>query len=350
MWSMRSEDKSMRAARTVCAAIAAVVAGMAAARADEVEDFYRGRTISIVVATSAAGAYDILARVLSQHLGNHIPGRPSIIVRNMPGGGGIAGANWLYNVAQKDGTVIGALLNIGAFEPVFGTEGIRYDATKLTWLGSSDPDTGFLAIWHTVPVSSIEDLRKTEVTVGTSGPASSPSFFARLEMEVLKAKLKIIAGYPGQNEAFLALERGELDGYPSVFYSSLTAFKPEWVRDKMIKLMVQFGSKTRPEFPDVPSIMDIVKEADDRLLAQAAFALTDIGRPYVLPPGVPEARASAVKAAMRATFADQAFLADARQAGLQVDAPQDAQQVQAIIDRVYRMPAKIIDRLKRLKQ
>jgi tripartite-type tricarboxylate transporter receptor subunit TctC len=336
--------------RAICAAIIAGLAGIGAARADEVADFYRGKTVSIVVATSSGGAYDILARMLAQHLGNHLPGQPSIIVRNMPGGGGIVGANWIYNVAEKDGTVMGALLNIGAFEPVFGTENVRYDATKFTWLGSSDPETGFLAIWHSVPVSSIEDLRTKEVTVGTSGPASSPSFFARLEMEVLKAKLKIIAGYPGQNEAFLALERGELDGYPSVFYSSLTAFKPGWIKDKMIKLMVQFGSKTRPEFPDVPSMMDLVKDPDDRLLAQAAFALTDIGRPYVLPPGVPEARASAIKTAMRATFADEAFLADARRAGLQVEAPQDAQAVQAIIDRVYRMPPKIIDRLKQLKQ
>jgi tripartite-type tricarboxylate transporter receptor subunit TctC len=340
----------MRGVKTIRVAIIFILAGVTMAHADEVDDFYHGRTVSIVVATSSGGAYDILARVLSQHLGNHIPGQPSISVRNMPGGGGIVAANWIYNVADKDGTVIGALLNIGAFEPIFGTEGVRYDATKFTWLGSSDPETGFLAIWHTVPVNSIEDLRTKEVTVGTSGPASSPSFFARLEMEVLRAKLKIISGYPGQSEAFLAMEQGELDGYPSVFYSSLTAFKPEWVRDKMIKLLVQFGTRSRPEFPEVPAMMDIIKDPDDRLLAQAAFALTDIGRPYVLPPGVPAARATAIKSAMRATFSDPAFIADARQAGLQLDSPQNAQEVQSIIDRVYQMPAKIISRLKLLKQ
>jgi tripartite-type tricarboxylate transporter receptor subunit TctC len=341
--------EAMRRLSTFGAMVIAALGAIGVARADEVEDFYRGRTISIVVATSSGGAYDILARVLAQHLGRHLPGKPSLVVRNMPGGGGIAGANWLYNVAPKDGTVIGALLNIGPFEPAFGTAGVLYDPTKFTWLGSSDPETGFLALWHTVPVNSIEELRTKEVTVGTSGPASSPSFFARLEMEVLKSRLKIIPGYPGQNEAFLAIERGELDGYPSVFYSSLTAFKPDWVRDRKIKLLVQFGSKIRPEFPDVPSMMDIVKDPADRLLAEAAFALTDIGRPYILPPGVPAPRADAIKAAMRATFADPAFLADARAAGLQVDAPQDAAAVQSIIDRVYRMPAKVIERLRQLK-
>ncbi len=332
------------------ALFASVFAGATGARADAVEDFYKGRAISIVVATSSGGAYDILARVLSKHIGKHIPGKPSVNVKNMPGGGGIVGTNWLYNVAEKDGTVIGALLNIGPLEQVFGTEGVRYDARKFTYLGSSDPDTGFLALWNSAPVNSLDDLRKTEVTVATSGPSSSPAFFARLQNEVLKLKLKMIAGYPGQNEALMAMEQGEVHGYPSIFYSSLTSFKPQWVKDKTIKLMVQFGSRTRPEFPDVPSLMDQVTDPEDRLLAQAGFALTDIGRPYVLPPGVPEDRAAAIKSAMRATFADPAFLADARQAGLQVDAPQSAEDVQAIVDRVYKMPPRVIERLKALKQ
>ena len=324
--------------------------GASGARADAVEDFYKSRTISIVVATSSGGAYDILARVLAKHIGKHIPGKPSVNVKNMPGGGGIVGTNWLYNVAEKDGTVIGALLNIGPLEQAFGTEGLRYDARKFTYLGSSDPDTGFLALWNTAPVNSLDDLRRTELTVATSGPSSSPAFFARLQNEVLKLKLKMISGYPGQNEALMAMEQGEVNGYPSIFYSSLTSFKPQWVKDKVIKLMVQFGSRTRPEFPDVPSMMDHVSDPEDRLLAQAGFALTDIGRPYVLPPGVPEDRAAAIKTAMRATFADPAFLTDARQAGLQVDAPQSAEDVQAIVDRVYKMPPRVIERLKALKQ
>jgi tripartite-type tricarboxylate transporter receptor subunit TctC len=340
----------MKRLRTLCLAGVLTAASLTSAKADPVEDFYKTHPVSIVVATSSGGAYDILARVIAKHIGGHMPGKPSVTVKNMPGGGGIVGTNWLYNVAEKDGTVIGALLNIGPLEQVFGTTGVRYDATKFTYLGSSDPETGFLALWHTAPVNSIEDLRSTEVTVATSGPASSPAFFARLEIEVLKAKIKMIAGYPGQNEALLAMEQGEVNGYPSIFYSSLTAFKPQWVKDGTIKLMVQFGSKTRPEFPNVPSMMDLVKDPEDRLLAQAAFALTDIGRPYVLPPGVPADRAAAIKAAMRQTFADPAFLADARQAGLQVDAPQTAEDVQVIIDRVYKAPQRVIDRLKMLKQ
>jgi tripartite-type tricarboxylate transporter receptor subunit TctC len=339
----------MRGIRSIFTALALSGAMVGAARADAVEDFYKGRSVSIVVATSSGGAYDILARVLAKHIGNHIPGKPSVNVKNMPGGGGIVGTNWLYNIAEKDGTVIGALLNIGPLEQVFGTEGVRYDATKFTYLGSSDPETGFLALWHTTPVKSVEELRTKEVTVATSGPTSSPAFFARLQVEVLKLKLKMISGYPGQNEALLAMEQGEVNGYPSIFYSSLTAFKPQWVKDGIIKLMVQFGTKTRPEFPNVPSMMDMVTDPEDRQLAQAAFVLTDIGRPYILPPGVPADRAAAVKTAMRDTFADPAFIADAKQAGLQVDAPQTSEQVQSLIDRVYKSPAKVIERLKALK-
>jgi tripartite-type tricarboxylate transporter receptor subunit TctC len=335
---------------SIRSAMLALLAGIPVAHADAVADFYRGRTISIIVATNAGGAYDILARTLARHLPDHIPGQPSIVVKDMPGGGGMVGTNWIYNVGEKNGLVIGALLNIGPFEQIFSAEGLHYDATKFTYLGSSDPETGFLVLWKTAPVNSIDDLRRTEVTVGTSGPASSPTFFARLQNEVLKTKLKIVSGYPGQTEAFFAMENGELDGYPSIFYSSLTAFKPNWIKDKIVKLMVQFGSKTRPEFPDVPSMMDYVKDPDDRLLAEAAFALTDIGRPYVLPPGVPADRAAAIRKAMQDTFADPAYIADARKAGLQVDQPQDAADVQAVIDRVYHMPPAVMDRLRKLRQ
>ena len=320
------------------------------ARAQSVEEFYRGRAVSIVLVTTPGGPYDILARVISRHLGNHIPGRPSMNVKNMPGGGGMVGANWIYNVAEKDGSVIGAMLNITPFEPAFGTDGVRYDPMKFTWLGSPDPETNFLTVWKTAPVDTIDDVRKTEITVASSGPASSPAFYARLEMEVLKAKLKIVHGYPGQAEAFLAMENGEINGYASVSWSSLVAFKPNWLRDKSVKFIVQMGAKSRPEYPDVPNMMDLIGDPDDRQLTQAALALSDLPRPYALPPGVPADRAAAIKQGMRAMFADAAFLADAKQAGLPIETPLNAEDVQKIIERVYAAPPKIIERLRKLKQ
>ncbi len=329
---------------------ATLAAAPLAARAQSVEDFYRGRQVSIVLVTTAGGPYDILARVIARHLGDHIPGKPSLNVRNMPGGGGMVGANWLYNVAEKDGSVIGAMLNITPFEPAFGTDGVRYDPMKFTWLGSPDPETNFLTVWKTAPVNTIDDARKTEITVASSGPASSPAFYARLEMEVLKARLKIVHGYPGQAEAFLAMENGEINGYASVSWSSLTAFKPNWLRDGSVKFLLQMGVRSRPEFPDVPNMMDLVADPDDRLLTRAALALSDLPRPYALPPGVPADRAAAIRRAFAAMFADPAFVADAKQAGLPVEAPLGAEDVQKIIERVYNAPQKIIERMRKLKQ
>ena len=341
---------SVRRHIVAVAVVAATFSAPAPARADAIEDFYKGRSISIVLVTTPGGPYDILARVVSRHIGAHIPGKPSVSVKNMPGGGGMVGANWLYNVAEKDGSIIGAMMNITPFEPAFGTDGVRYDPLKFTWLGSPDPETNFLTVWKTTPVDTIDDLRKTEITVASSGPASSPAFYARLEMEVLKVKLKIIHGYPGQAEAFLAMENGEVNGYASVSWSSLTAFKPNWVRDKSVKFLLQMGVRSRPEFPDVPNLIDLVTDPDDHALVQAALALSDLPRPYALPPGVPGERAEAIKRAMRAMFADPAFLADAKQAGLPIEAPQGAEDVQRIIDRVYNAPPKIIERLRKLKQ
>ena len=330
--------------------VASLAAAPSVARAQSVEDFYKGRSVSIVLVTTPGGPYDILARVISRHLGNHIPGKPSMNVKNMPGGGGLVGANWIYNVAEKDGSVIGAMLNITPFEPAFGTDGVRYDPMKFTWLGSPDPETNFLTVWKTAPVNTIDDLRKTEITVASSGPASSPAFYARLEMEVLKAKLKIVHGYPGQAEAFLAMENGEINGYASVSWSSLTAFKPNWLRDKSVKFIVQMGARSRPEYPDVPNMMDLIGDPEDKLLTQAALALSDLPRPYALPPGVPADRAAAIKNGMRAMFADPAFLADARQAGLPIETPLNGDDVDRIIARVYAAPPKIIERLRKLKQ
>ena len=269
-----------------CALAPFVAWAAQSAHAQSVEDFYRGRTISIVLITSPGGPYDILARVVARHIGNHIPGKPSVTVKNMPGGGGMVGANWLYNVAERDGSVIGAVLNITPFEPAFGTDGVRYDPQKFTWLGSPDAETNFLTVWKTAPVSNIEELRRTEITVATSGPASAPAFYARLENEVLKTKLKLVHGYPGQAEAFLAMENGEINGYASVSWSSLAAFKPNWLRDKSVKFIVQMGQRNRPEYPEIPNMMDLISDPEDRVLTQAALALSDLPRPYALPPEI----------------------------------------------------------------
>lgn len=319
------------------------------ALADPVADFYKGKTVSIIVSSPAGGGYDTLARTVARHLPQHIPGNPSIVVQNMPGAGGIVATNHVYANAARDGTVIGAPNNNVPFEPLFGTPQVKFDPKRLQWLGTPSVEVGMLTIWHATPVMTWQEARTRELTMGASGANSTPSFYARLLNETLGLKLKIITGFRGQGEAFLAMQRGELDGYSSVFWSALKATKPDWIRDKQVKLLVQFGLEAEKEIAQVPFILDLVTNPEDRLLVQAACAPLAAGRPYMLPPEVPAERVSALRKAMMATFKSTAFVADATKTGLDVRSPRSGEELSSLIDRIYRetSPA-LVERLRKL--
>ena len=317
------------------------------ATADAVAEFYRARTVTVVVSSSAAGGYDTLARVIARHIGRHIPGNPAFIVRNMPGAGGITATNFLYNNAERDGSVIGLVQNNTPFEPLFGTKEARYDPIKFNWLGSPSSETAMVLIWHTVPISSVADLTTHEVTVGVSGANSTPAFFTRLMNAMLGTKMKPINGYPGQNDVLLAMERHELDGHPSAFFSSVRTTRPGWLREKTARAILQCGPQ-KAELDDVPFAPDLVASDDGRLVMQAAFAPLALGRPFLVPPGVPSERVVVLRKAFAATMADPDFLAEAETMGLGVNAPRTGEQMQEVMDRVYRSPPRVIDRLRQL--
>jgi len=317
------------------------------ATADAVAEFYRARTVTVVVSSSAAGGYDTLARVIARHIGRHIPGNPAFIVRNMPGAGGITATNFLYNNAERDGSVIGLVQNNTPFEPLFGTKEARYDPIKFNWLGSPSSETAMVLIWHTVPISSVADLTTHEVTVGVSGANSTPAFFTRLMNAMLGTKMKPINGYPGQNDVLLAMERHELDGHPSAFFSSVRTTRPGWLREKTARAILQYGPQ-KAELDDVPFAPDLVASDDGRLVMQAAFAPLALGRPFLVPPGVPGERVVALRKAFALTMADPEFLAEAETMGLGVNAPRTGEQMQEVMDRVYRSPPRVIDRLRQL--
>jgi tripartite-type tricarboxylate transporter receptor subunit TctC len=335
--------------RVLTAALAAPFALWAStAPAEPIADFYRGKTVTIVVSTSSGGGYDAMARMVSRHIGRHIPGSPQVVVRNMPGAGGITAVNWLYGAAEKDGTVAGLVQNGTPLEPLFGTKEARYDATKFNWLGTPSYEVSMVLLWHTVPVNTIKDLQTRETNMGASGANSTPAFYTRMLNAVLGTKMKLINGYPGQNDAFLAMERGELDGYPSVFYSALTSTRPNWLRDKQAKAIVQYGPHRLKELPDVPFATDLLTNEDDRLLMQASSAPQALGRPLLMPPGVPVDRVAAMRKALADTFADKEFQAEAEKAGLIVNAPQTGEQLQKVIADAYATPARVVERLRKL--
>ncbi|MFM2444525.1 MAG: hypothetical protein RJB09_1711 [Pseudomonadota bacterium] len=338
----------MKKFSTSLASMAFATLGASSGLAQPATDFYRGKTVSLVVSSSAGGGYDLLARTVARHLPKHIPGSPTVAVRNMPGAGGIVATNYIYNLATKDGLTIGGVQNNTPFEPLLGTKEAEYDPKKFNYLGSPSYETGLLIVWHTSPVSTVEDARKKEFTVSSSGANSTPGFFARLLNELLGMKLKIVLGYPGQNESFIAMERGEVDGYPSIFWSSLASTRPDWIKNKMVKFIVQYGPEKEKGAGDTPNVMDLLNTEEDKLLLKAAIAPLALGRPYIMPPGVPADRVVLMQTAMMATFKDPEFLAEAARLNLGVNVPRSAEEERRIVEEAYATPPAVVTRLRRI--
>jgi tripartite-type tricarboxylate transporter receptor subunit TctC len=318
-----------------------------AAKAEPVEDFYRGKALTMVVSSATGGAYDLLSRVVARHMGRHLPGAPNIVVRNMPGAGGVIATNHLYNVASRDGLTFGQLQNTLPFEPLLGNKEALYDSSKFNWLGSPSIETGILVVWNKTPVSTIADVQKHEISMGAPGRNSTPTFYARMLDETLDVKLRIILGYPGQNEIFMAMERGEVDAFLT-FYSSVISTRPNWIADKTVKVIVQYGPESEPALKGVPFAADLVKDPEKLRLLRAAAAPLALGRPFAAPPETPKERVAALRGALAATFSDKEFLDDMRAQNLLVNSPRTGEQLQATIDEVWRMPEETKERLRKL--
>lgn len=333
--------------------LAAALAGMIvtlplAAKAQSSADFYKGRTVTMLIGSAPGGGYDAMGRAVSRHIGKHIPGNPVVVVQNMSGAGGIIPTNHLFKLAAKDGSLIGTVNNTTPFEPLIGTREASYDPTQFNWLGTPSVEVGLVAVWRESPIRSLDDLKAKESTMGSSGANSTPSFYARLLNELLGAKMKIVVGYPGQNEAFLAMERGELDGYPSTFYSALTSTRPEWLRDKKVRVLIQYGPQRQPELGETPFLPDLLTNPEDKALAQVAFAALALGRPFLMPPGVPAERVATMRKALMDVFTDKDFIAEAEKLQLSVGSVRTGEQLQKEIADAYKSPPELVARLRRL--
>jgi len=320
------------------------------AMADPIADFYKGRTISMTISSAAGGGYDTLARTVARNLPKHLPGSPNIVPRNMPGAGGIVATKHLYTMAPRDGTAIGIVQNNAPLEPLFGTREADYDPTRFNWIGTPSLETGLLIVWHTSQFRTMEDVTKREMTAGASGVNSAPAFYSRVLNELLGAKIKVIAGYPGQNEAYIAIERGEIDTYGTTFWSSLTSTKQQWLRDRLVRVLLQYGPVKEEALKDVPYGPDLVKSEEDKLLFQAAYGPLSLGRPFLMPPDTPPERVRAVRKAFMDMIADKDFMAEADKLGLQIDHPRSGEQLQAEVERLYRTPPHVVERLRRIAQ
>jgi tripartite-type tricarboxylate transporter receptor subunit TctC len=330
----------------VFAAILALIS--VAAHSEPIADFYQGKVISLTVASSAGGEYDTLARTLARFLGNHVPGHPLVIVRDMAGAGGIPAADFLAGSAVRDGTQIGLLQNTTALAPLLGARGAHYDPRKFAWLGTPSVDTGLFAVWHSVPVNSLAEAKDREISVGASTLNSTPAAYARLLNDVFGTRLKIVTGYPGQTEAFYAMERGEIEGDAAVLYLALQAAKPDWLPQKTIKPLLYYGPQKRSDLAGIPYAPELVTNDKDRLLLDVAFAPLALGQPLLMPPGVPQERIAAMRSALAETLRDPQFVAEGHRLGLGVDTPRTGEEIESVIERVFATPPDVLDRWRKL--
>src|SRR5579871_575407 len=325
------------------ARLAAFILIAAPAQAQSVADFYRGKTVTIVVGADVGGGYDLTARTVAHYLGRHIPGEPSIVVQNRPGASSVVAVNYVYEIAPKDGTVIGAAQRPIPFQILFENAGVRFDVRKMQWLGSTANELGVVVVWHTAPQQSVDDLFRMETVVGGDGPAVDTEIFPRALNRVLGTRFRIVGGYPGQAQIVLAMERGEVQGTGNWSFSDIAKGHPDWVRDKKVRLLLQLDLKKSAELPDVPLIMDLARTGEERELFELLVGMKALGRPYFVAPEVPQERAAALRTAFMETMWDPDFLAEATQALGAID-PVSGTDMQRIVTRVYATPASLVEK------
>jgi tripartite-type tricarboxylate transporter receptor subunit TctC len=325
------------------------------ARADAVADFYRGRTVNLVVGYGPGGGYDLCARLIARHLGRYIPGHPAVVVQNMPGAGSLRAANYLYGVAPNDGATIGAFARDMPLLSVLGnTSGVRFDPRKFVWLGSSSGfanDAYILMVRGDAPTTSIGEARRPggpPLVLASTAEGTSGSDVPMVLRSALGLNIKLVAGYPDNGAIFLAVDRGEVNGR-TVDLTTMKALRPDWLKPEGgMRALVQFARATRhPDVPDVPTARELANGAEARALIELAELPYVMARPFVAPPGVPADRAAALQAAFLAVHRDPQFLADAVQLRLEADAV-GAEAVLRAIDRIADAPPDLLDRLRRL--
>jgi tripartite-type tricarboxylate transporter receptor subunit TctC len=324
----------------IAAVFCAGLLPLAQAGAQSPAEFYKGKNVDLYIGYSVGGGYDLYARMLAKHMGKHIPGNPNVVAKNMEGAGSLRLANWLYNVAPKDGTAFGTIGRGTGFDPLLGHKAAQFDATKFTWIGSANNEVSVCVAWHTSGITKFDDLFGRELIVGGTGPAADTDQFPKVVNGVLGTKMRVIAGYPGGNDVGLAMERGEVQGRCGWSWSSVRSTQQKWLDDKKVHVLVQLALDKHPELPDVPLIMDLAKSDEQKQVLKLIFARQVMGRPFLAPPGVPKDRAEALRKAFMDTMQDRDFLAESEKAQLEI-VPVSGDDLQKLVAEIYATPPAI---------
>jgi tripartite-type tricarboxylate transporter receptor subunit TctC len=322
--------------KRIAASLALALILSASANAETAEDFYRGKTINILIGFSAGGGYDLYARLLSRHLGRHMPGNPTVVAQNMPGAGSLKAALNVYSVAPKDGLTLATVSRSVVTDPLL--IGSNIDPLKLTWLGTITSETSVCATWNTSPVKTWDDMFQREFTLGSSAVGDDTAGFALIMRNVFGAKVKLVTGYPGGNDVNLAMQRREVDGRCGWSWTSLKSQK-QWLPN--INLLVQFNLERNPDLPNVPMALERAKDDQQRQVLRLLIAPQYVGRPFFSSPDIPPERKAALRAAFDETMKDPEFLAEAAKADMEIS-PVSGAKIDAFIAALYKTPQDVV--------
>jgi tripartite-type tricarboxylate transporter receptor subunit TctC len=327
------------------------VLSLAASPATLAQDFYAGKSITMLVGSATGGGYDVYSRLIARHWPNYIPGSPSIIIRNMPAAGSLVAMNSLANASPKDGTTIAAVQNHIGIEPIMGLTGrpdnAKYDGRAVNWIGSAAKEVPVVVAWHTSGFNEFADLQKREMLVGSPGVATSSSVYANVLNQLAGTKFKVITGYVDVSALNLAMENKEIQGRTGWYVSSLLSTKRQWVEQGLVRVLVQMTDEKHPAFPNVPLATEFVVDPAKR--AQLAFSTSwlQMGRPFVAPAAVPADRVKILRESFLRTLADPALQQEAAKLGLEID-PMPGEVVQALITKIYATPKETIEAVRTL--
>jgi tripartite-type tricarboxylate transporter receptor subunit TctC len=326
-------------------ALTAIVAPVET-RAQDVAEFYRGKTINLLIGVAVGGSYDRDARLVARYLGSHIPGNPTVVAQNMIGGGGVAMASYLQAVAPKDGTYIGMMPNTLPMNQMAGLVGARYDIGKFHWIGSMMPPAhSAMVAWHTSGVRTFDEVRRKEITAGATPKGSYVYTMAALLNEFLGAKFKIVAGYQGIASVYLALERGEVDSL-AVTWGEFRVERANLIAEKKVIPLVQSAPKA-DDLPDLPTLDSLAPSDDDRGIVGFLLSGNKLGRPLAAPPGTPPERVDTLRRAFEATMKDPRFLKDVENAKAEFG-PIPGETLRLATEEILRTPARLVERAKKI--
>lgn len=342
---MPTNNVSRRDITLMVAGAAAVCATSApSASAQTVEQFYKGKSIDLIIGYPPGGSNDVFARFVARHMGKHIPGNPNFVVRNMPGGGSLLAANHIYNVAPKDGTILGICAPTIPLDQKLGNQAAKYDAAKFNWIGRVSTSVNPLMIWSTQPFTSWKDALTKEITLSATGVGSTVSVYPAVFNNVMKTKFKLVMGYKGSGESMLAMERGEVAGHATAFEAVKTQH-PNWIPDKKIRILLQFALSRHPEMAEVPTAIEVADTEEQKAILRAVYNATEIGKPFMTTPGVPADRLAAMRQAFDLMVKDPEFVAEFKKANVDL-IPASGLQVQKLVEDLMNMSPELTAKVK----